>query len=90
LIEKIVRISYLGNILPGFADLIHTAADCGFIENFSWDCGFSLQFSLDPDLVDSNLDKTIVGSRILLQIWADRRNLQTVLPSTQCFNNNMW
>ena len=24
-------------------------------------------------LADSNLDKTIVGSRILLQIWADRR-----------------
>ena len=32
------------------------------------DCDFIVEF-----LADSNLDKTIVGSRILLQIWADRR-----------------
>jgi hypothetical protein len=32
------------------------------------DCDFIVEL-----LADSNLDKTIVGLRILLQIWADRR-----------------
>jgi hypothetical protein len=38
--------------------------------NLVWilDCDFKVEL-----LADSNLDKTIVGSRILLQIWADRR-----------------
>jgi hypothetical protein len=36
------------------------------------DCDFIVEL-----LADSNLDKTIVGSRILLKIWADR---QTCIP----------
>jgi hypothetical protein len=57
----IQRIADLSNILSGIVDLACTLVrilDCDFIVEL---------------LADSNLDKTIVGSRMLLQIWADRR-----------------
>ena len=57
----IQRISDLSNILARIVDLA-----CNLIRIL--DCDFIVQL-----LADSNLDKTIVGSRILLQIWADRR-----------------
>ena len=43
------------------------------------DCDFILEL-----LADSNLDKTIVGLRILLQIWADRR-ICIHLFTTPCY-----
>jgi hypothetical protein len=57
----IQRISDLSNILARIVDLA-----CNLIRIL--DCDFMVEL-----LADSNLDKTIVGSRILLQIWADRR-----------------
>ena len=58
LIQRIADLSY---ILARIVDLA-----C----NLVWilDCEFIVEL-----LADSNLDKTIVGSRILLQIWADRQ-----------------
>jgi hypothetical protein len=68
----------LANILYGFADLIQRIADLSNILARIVDLAYNLVRILDCDfivelLADSNLDKTIVGSRILLQIWADRR-----------------
>ena len=57
----IQRIADLSNILARIVDLACTLVrilDCDFIVEL---------------LADSNLDKTIVGSRILLQIWPDQR-----------------
>jgi hypothetical protein len=51
----------LSNILARIVDLA-----CDLVRIL--DCDFIVEL-----LADSNLDKTIVGSRILLQIWADRR-----------------
>jgi hypothetical protein len=67
----------LANILHGFADLINTV-DLSNILARIVDLAYNLVRILDCDfivelLADSNLDKTIVGSRILLQIWADGR-----------------
>ena len=77
ILQKIVRILDLANILLGFADLFNTA-DLSNILARIVDLACNLVRILDCDfiaelLADSNLDKTIVGSRILLQIWADRR-----------------
>ena len=57
----IQQIADLSNILARIVNLA-----C----NLVWilDCDFIVEL-----LADSNLDKTIVGSRILRQIWADRR-----------------
>jgi hypothetical protein len=68
----------LAKIIHGFADLINTAVAalsnilarivdlaCNLVQIM--DCDFILEL-----LADSNLDKAIVGSRILLQIWAGR------------------
>jgi hypothetical protein len=60
-IVLIQRIADLSNILPRIVDLA-----CNLVRIL--DCNFIVEL-----LADSNLDKTIVGSRILLQIWADRR-----------------
>ena len=57
----IQRIADLSNILARIVDLA-----CNLVRIL--DCDFIVKL-----LADSNLDKTIVGSRILLQIWADRR-----------------
>ena len=57
----IQRIADLSNILARIVDLA-----CNLVRIL--DCDFIVEL-----LADSNLDKTIVGSRILLQIWADRR-----------------
>jgi hypothetical protein len=57
----IQRIADLSNILARIVDLAYNLVrilDFDFIVEL---------------LADSNLDKTIVGSRILLRIWADRR-----------------
>ena len=48
--------------------LIQRIADLSNILAQIVDCDFIVELLADP-----NLDKTIVGSRILLQIWADRR-----------------
>jgi hypothetical protein len=55
------RITDLSNILARIVDLA-----CNLV--LILDCDFIVELLADP-----NLDKTIVGSRILLQIWADRR-----------------
>jgi hypothetical protein len=58
-------------LIQQIADLSNILA---WIVDLAWhlvrilDCDFILEL-----LADSNLDKTIVGLRILLQIWADRR-----------------
>ena len=57
----IQRIAGLSNILARIVDLA-----CNLVRIL--DCDFIVEL-----LADSNLDKTIVGSRILLQIWEDRR-----------------
>ena len=57
----IQRIADLSNILARIVDLA-----CNLVRIL--DCDFIVEL-----LADSNLDKIIVGSRILLQIWADRR-----------------
>ena len=57
----IQRIADLSNILARIVDLA-----CNLVRIL--DCDFIVEL-----LADSNLDKTIVGSRILLHIWADRR-----------------
>ena len=57
----IQRIPDLSNILARIVDLA-----CNLVRIL--DCDFKVEL-----LADSNLDKTIVGSRILLQIWSDRR-----------------
>ena len=57
----IQRIEDLSNILARIVDLA-----CNLVRILDYDFIVEL-------LADSNLDKTIVGSRILLQIWADRR-----------------
>jgi hypothetical protein len=54
-------IADLSNILPRIVDLA-----CNLVRIL--DCDFMVEL-----LADSNLDKTIVRSRILLQIWADLR-----------------
>jgi hypothetical protein len=56
----IQRIADLSNILARIVDLA-----CNLVRIL--DCDFIVEL-----LAYSNLDKTIVGSRILLQIWADR------------------
>jgi hypothetical protein len=61
-ILSIQRIADLSNILALIVDLA-----CNLVRILDCDC-FIVKL-----LADSNLDKTIVGSRILLQIWADRR-----------------
>ena len=77
--EKIVRISDLANILHGLRILlIQRIADLSSILARIVDLACNLVRILDCDfivqlLADSNLDKTIVGLRILLQIWTDRR-----------------
>ena len=55
----IQRIADLSNILARIVDLA-----CNLVRIL--DCDFIVELLADP-----NLDKTIVGSRILLQIWAD-------------------
>ena len=57
----IQRIADLSNIL---ARIVNLACNLVWIP----DCDFIVEL-----LADSNLDKTIVGSRILLQIWTDQR-----------------
>jgi hypothetical protein len=57
----IQRIADLSNILARVVDLA-----CNLVR--IPDCDFIVEL-----LADSNLDKTIVGSRILLQIWTDER-----------------
>jgi hypothetical protein len=57
----IQRIADLSNILARIVDLA-----CNLVRIL--DCDFKVEL-----LADSNLDKTIVGSRILRQIWSDRR-----------------
>ena len=57
----IQRIADLSNILARIVDLA-----CNLVRIL--DCDFIVEL-----LADSNLDKTIVGSRILLQILVDRR-----------------
>ena len=57
----IQRIADLSNILARIVDLA-----CNLVRIL--DCDFIVEL-----LADSNLDKTIVGSRILLQIRSDRR-----------------
>ena len=57
----IQRIADLSNIFARIVDLA-----CNLVRIL--DCDFIVEL-----LVDSYLDKTIVGSRIFLQIWADRR-----------------
>jgi hypothetical protein len=57
----IQRIADLCNILARIVDF-----SCNLVRIL--DCDFIVELLADP-----NLDKTIVGSRILLQIWADRR-----------------
>ena len=61
LILLIQRIADLSNILVRIVNLA-----CNLVRIV--DCDFIVEI-----FADSNLDKTIVGSRILLQIWADRR-----------------
>jgi hypothetical protein len=61
-ILSIQRIADLSNILARIVDLA-----CNLVRILDCD-GFIVKL-----LADSNLDKTIVGSRILLQIWANRR-----------------
>jgi hypothetical protein len=70
------RIADLSNILARIVDLA-----CNSVRIL--DCDFIVEL-----LTDSNLDKTIVGSRILLQIWADQRvciPLFTPLPPCALF-----
>ena len=57
----IQRIADLSNILARIVDLA-----CNLVRIL--DCDFKVEL-----LADSNLYKTIVGSRILRQIWSDRR-----------------
>ena len=57
----IQRIADLSNILAQIVDLALNLVRI-------LDCDFIVELLADP-----NLDKIIVGSRILLQIWADRR-----------------
>ena len=57
----IQRIADLSNILARIVDLA-----CNLVRIL--DCDFLVEL-----LADSNSDKTIVGSQILLQIWAYRR-----------------
>ena len=57
----IQQIADLSNILARIVDLA-----CNLVRIL--DCDFIVEILADP-----NLDKTIVGSRILLQIWADWR-----------------
>ena len=62
----IQRIADLSNILARIVDLACNLSSDHMVRIL--DCDFIVEL-----LADSNLDKTIVGSRILLQIWADRR-----------------
>ena len=55
------RIADLSNILARIVDFA-----CNLVRIL--DCDFIVELLADP-----NLDKTIVGRRILLQIWADQR-----------------
>ena len=55
----IQRIADLSNILARIVDLAYKLV-------WILDCDFIVELLADP-----NLDKTIVGLRILLQIWAD-------------------
>ena len=64
----IQRIADLSNILARIVDLA-----CNLVRILDFDFIVEL-------LADSNLDKTIVGSRILLRIWADRRICIPLLP----------
>ena len=57
----IQRIADLSNILARIVDF---ACNCDLVRIL--DCDFIVELLADP-----NLDKTIVGRRILLQIWAD-------------------
>jgi hypothetical protein len=57
----IQRVEDLSNILARIVDFA-----CNLVRIL--DCDFIVELLADP-----NLDKTIVGRRILLQIWADRR-----------------
>jgi hypothetical protein len=57
----IQQIADLSNILARIVDFA-----CNLVRIL--DCDFIVEL-----LADSNLDKTIVGPRILLQIWTDRR-----------------
>jgi hypothetical protein len=76
--EKIVKISDLANIYTDLRFLlIQRIADLSNILARIVDLACNLVRILDCDfivelLADSNLDKTIVRLRILLQIWADR------------------
>jgi hypothetical protein len=77
----------LANILHGFSDLINERiADLSNILARIVDFACNLVRILDCDfivelLADPNLDKTIVGRRILLQIWADRRICIPLFPA---------
>ena len=64
----IQRTADLSNILVRIVDLA-----CNLVRIL--DCDFILEL-----LADSNLDKTIVGSRILLQIWTNRRIVYPYSP----------
>jgi hypothetical protein len=57
----IQRIADLSNILARIVDF---ACNCNLVRIL--DCDFIVELLADP-----NLEKTIVGRRILLQIWAD-------------------
>ena len=57
----IQRIADLSNILARIVDFA-----CNLVRIL--DCDFIVELLADP-----NLDKTIVGSAVLLQIWVDRR-----------------
>jgi hypothetical protein len=73
----IQRIADLSNILARIVDLA-----CNLVRIL--DCYFIVEL-----LADSNLDKTIVGSRILIQIWADRRNCIPLFIPPPLYENVM-
>jgi hypothetical protein len=66
----IQRIADLSNILARIVDLA-----CNLVRILDCDL-FIVEL-----LADTNLDKTIVGSRILLHIWADRRICIPIHPN---------
>ena len=71
----IQRIADLSNILTQIVDLV-----CNLVQ--IPDCDFIVEL-----LADSNLDKTIVGSQILLQIRADRRICIPLSPPQSWYPN---
>jgi hypothetical protein len=68
---RILLIQWIADLSNIFVRIVDLA--CNLVRIL--DCDFILEL-----LADSNLDKTIVGTRILLQIWTNRRIVYPYSP----------